>query len=61
MAECRETFRIALKRIYNYEDLTDVLILDKEPNQGDHYAPYTNYQHKNFVYKFKQYLKDELA
>ena len=62
MAECRETFRLALKRLYNYKDATEVLILDKDAGSGDeHYAPYTHYQHKNFVYKFKQYLRDELA
>ena len=61
MAECRENFRLALKAIYNNKDLTEVLILDKEPDdrQGDHsYTPYSEFQHKNFVYKFKQYLRE---
>lgn len=54
MEECREIFRVALKKFYNHQDLTDKLILNKDAQAHDGqypYAPYTHYQHKNFIYK----------
>ena len=64
MAECREKFRVALKKLYNYKDY-QVPHDGHDENDEHHgqysYQPYSHYQHKNFIYKFKQYLAEELA
>lgn len=57
MAECRENFRLALKKLYNYSDYGDYAHVDKHQHT---YAPYAHYQHKNFLYKFADYLHEEL-
>ena len=56
MLDCLEIFRLALKELYNY---TEVEQYNVEENLR--VAPYTQYQHKNFLHKFGFWLADQLA
>jgi hypothetical protein len=55
LADCLEAFRLALKELYNYIEVEQY---DVEENLR--VAPYTDYQHKNFLHKFGFWLEGQL-
>jgi len=56
MLDCLEIFRLALKELYNYIEVEQYNV-----EENLRVAPYTQYQHKNFLHKFGFWLADQLA